>query len=113
MIKVLTPKAGQVALTFFFGLMDKWAGSASEQKILLGSVANTTYHKYKSLHEIRLSHDLLERISSLMGIHKSLCIIFSNQVDTAYRWAERFAVYALWSYDRTVGCSPLPGRGSR
>ncbi|NRH26101.1 MbcA/ParS/Xre antitoxin family protein [Pseudomonas sp. MS19] len=84
-----TPKAGQVALTFFFGLMDKWECSASEQKILLGSVANTTYHKYKSLPEIRLSHDLLERISYLMGIHKSLCIIFSNQVDTAYRWVRK------------------------
>lgn len=84
-----TPKAGQVALTFFFGLMSKWGCSASEQKVLLGSVANTTYHKYKSLPEIRLSHDLLERISYLMGIHKSLRIIFSNNAESAYQWVNK------------------------
>lgn len=84
-----TPKAGQVALTFFFGLMDKWGCSTSEQKNLLGSVSITTYYKYKSLPEIRLSHDLMERISHLMGIHKSLRIIFSNQTDAVYQWVSK------------------------
>ena len=81
--------AGKVALTFFFGLMEKWGCSVSEQKVLLGSVGNTTYHKYKSLPEVRLSHDLMERISYLMGIHKSLSIIFSNQLDNAYQWVSK------------------------
>lgn len=81
-----TPQAGKVALAFFFGLMEKWGCSTAEQKVLLGSVGNTTYHKYKSLPEVRLSHDLMERISYLMGIHKSLRIIFSNKVDNAYQW---------------------------
>lgn len=40
-----TPQAGKVALTFFFGLMDKWGCSTAEQRLLLGSVGNTTYHK--------------------------------------------------------------------
>ncbi len=84
-----TPQAGKVALTFFFGLMEKWGCSTSEQKVLLGSVANSTYHKYKSLPEVRLSHDLMERISYLMGIHKSLRIIFSNHVDNAYSWVNK------------------------
>ncbi len=84
-----TPQAGKVALTFFFGLMAKWGCSAAEQKVLLGSVGNTTYHKYKSLPEVRLSHDLMERISYLMGIHKSLRIIFSSQVDNAYEWVNK------------------------
>ncbi len=81
-----TPQAGKVALTFFFGLMEKWGCSAAEQKALLGTVGNTTYHKYKSLPEVRLSHDLMERISYLMGIHKSLRIIFSNQEESADHW---------------------------
>jgi hypothetical protein len=81
-----TPQAGRVALTFFFGLMEKWRCSAAEQKILLGSVSNDDYHTYKNLPEIRLSHDLMERISYLMGIHKSLQIIFSNQTENAYLW---------------------------
>ncbi|MBA1280598.1 MULTISPECIES: MbcA/ParS/Xre antitoxin family protein [Pseudomonadaceae] len=84
-----TPKAGKVALTFFFGLMEKWGCSVAEQKVLLGSVGNTTYHKYKSLPEVRLSHDLMERISYLMGIHKSLRIIFSSQAENAYRWVSK------------------------
>lgn len=82
-------QAGKVALTFFFGLMAKWGCSTAEQKVLLGSVGNTTYHKYKSLPEVRLSHDLMERISYLMGIHKSLRIIFSNQVENAYEWVSK------------------------
>jgi hypothetical protein len=84
-----TPQAGKVALAFFFGLMDKWGCSVAEQNVLLGSVGNTTYHKYKSLPEVRLSHDLMERISYLMGIHKSLQIIFSNRVQNAYHWVRK------------------------
>lgn len=84
-----TPQAGKVALTFFFGLMEKWGCSASEQRILLGSVAPTAYHKYKGLPEVRLSHDLMERISYLMGIHKSLRIIFSSHVESAYSWVNK------------------------
>jgi hypothetical protein len=84
-----TPQAGKVALSFFFGLMEKWGCSAAEQKVLLGSIGNTTYHKYKSLPEVRLSHDLMERISYLMGIHKSLRIIFSSQAENAYRWVTK------------------------
>jgi hypothetical protein len=59
-----TPQADKVALTFF-GLMENWGCSTAEQKILLGAVGNTTYHKYKSLPEVRLSHDLMKRISYL------------------------------------------------
>lgn len=84
-----TPKAGQVALTFFFGLMDKWGCTTAEQRVLIGSVSTTTYHKYKSLKEVRLSHDLLERISYLMGIHKALRIIFSTNEESAYQWVSK------------------------
>lgn len=84
-----TPQAGKVALSFFFNLMEKWGCSAAEQKVLLGSVGNTTYHKYKALPEVRLSHDMMERISYLMGIHKSLRIIFSNHLDNAYEWVSK------------------------
>lgn len=84
-----TPQAGKVALTFFFSLMEKWGCSESEQKVLLGSAGNTTYHKYKGLPEVRLADDLMERISYLMGIHKSLRVIFSNQQDNAYQWVRK------------------------
>ena len=84
-----TPQAGKAPLSFFFGLMEKWGCSTTEQKVLLGSVGNTTYHKYKSLPEVHLNHNLMERISYLMGIHKALRIIFNNHHDRAYQWVSK------------------------
>lgn len=82
-----TPEAGRVALKFFFNLMERWGCTAEEQRTLLGKVGNTTFYKYKHLPpNVRLPHDTLERISYLMGIHKALSIIFSNNRDRAYKW---------------------------
>jgi hypothetical protein len=76
-----------VALKFFFNLMERWGCTAEEQRTLLGKVGNTTFYKYKHLPpNVRLPHDTLERISYLMGIHKALSIIFSNNRDRAYKW---------------------------
>lgn len=88
-VAIDTPRAGKVALVFFFRLMDKWGCSVAEQKVLLGSVGTTTYLKYKSLPDVCLSHDLMERISYLMGIHKSLRIIYSNQGENTYQWVSK------------------------
>ncbi|WP_050439909.1 antitoxin Xre-like helix-turn-helix domain-containing protein [Pseudomonas monteilii] len=60
-----TAKAGKVALTFIFGLTEKWGCSVAEQKLLLGLVSNATYYRYKKLTEARLSDDLIERIWGL------------------------------------------------
>lgn len=84
-----TAKAGKVALTFFFGLTEKWGCSVAEQRLLLGSVSSATYFSYKKLPESRLSDDLIERISYLMGIHRSLRTIFSNQPERAYEWMRK------------------------
>lgn len=81
-----TPEAGRVALKFFFNLMDHWGCTAEEQRALLGSIGNTTFYKYKRLPNVRLPHDMLERISYLMGIHKALSIIFSNNRERVYKW---------------------------
>lgn len=81
-----SPEAGRVALKFFFNLMAHWECTVEEQKTLLGSVGTTTFYKYRSLPDIRLPHDTLERISYLMGIHKALSIIFSNNPQRAYEW---------------------------
>lgn len=81
-----TPEAGRVALKFFFNLMEHWGCTAEEQRALLGSIGNTTFYKYKQLPNVRLPHDMLERISYLMGIHKALSIIFSNNKDRVYKW---------------------------
>ena len=84
-----SPEAGRVALTFFFNLMEHWGCSKEQQCTLLGAIGNTTYFKYKKLPVVRLPHDTLERISYLMGIHKSLRILFSNQPERAYDWVHK------------------------
>lgn len=82
------PEAGRVALTFFFNLMEKWQCTAEEQRTLLGGVGRTTFHKYRNLPDVRLPRDTLERISYLMGIHKSLRILFGHNSAT-YAWVRK------------------------
>ena len=82
-------EAGRVALTFFFKLMAHWGCNKDQQCTLLGAIGSTTYFKYKKLPPVRLPHDTLERISYLMGIHKSLRILFSNQPERAYDWVHK------------------------
>ena len=84
-----SPEAGRVALKFFFGLMEKWGCSPSEQMVLLGSVSDTAYRGFAALPDARLDRDLLERISHLMGIHLALRTIFSNDLTRAYEWVRK------------------------
>ena len=86
---ITTGVAGRVALTFFFNLMEHWGCSKEQQCTLLGAIGNTTYFKYKKLPNVRLPHDTLERISYLMGVHKALRILFSNQPERAYEWVHK------------------------
>ena len=81
--------AGRVALTFFFNLMEHPPRSKDQQCTPPGAIGNTTYFKYKKLPNVRLPHDTLERISYLMGVHKALRILFSNQPERAYEWVHK------------------------
>jgi hypothetical protein len=81
--------AGRVALTFFFNLMALWQCPVDQQRALLGSIPGSTYFSWKKLGKVRLPRDTLERISYLMGIHKALRILFSNQPERAYEWVHK------------------------
>ncbi|GLK60089.1 antitoxin Xre-like helix-turn-helix domain-containing protein [Azotobacter vinelandii] len=83
-----TPRAGQVALKFFFRLAELWGLTPEQQMVLLGGIGRSTYFNYRKLPEVRLGRDLLERISHLMGIHKSLRILFGDSPST-YDWIKR------------------------
>ena len=81
--------AGRVALKFFFQLMELWGCNVEQQRTLLGAIGNSTYFSWKKLPSVRLTQDTLERISCLMGIHKALRILFSNQPERAYEWVHK------------------------
>ena len=69
-------------------LLDHWALSTAEQSALLGLSASSrsTLSRYRSGEPLADSRDLIDRAGHLLGIHKSLRILFPHVRDLAYRW---------------------------
>ena len=64
------------ALRTFFNIAASWGLSVSEQRALLGWPAASTYHKYKTGDHGPLPFDTLTRLSLILGIYKSLQILY-------------------------------------
>ena len=69
-------------------LFDRWALSAADQAALLGlsPASRSTLARYRRGEPLADSADLISRAGHLLGIHKSLRIIFPHDRDLAYRW---------------------------
>jgi len=69
-------------------LFDHWQLSAPDQATLLGLSAESraTVARYRKGEPLADSTDLLARAGHLLGIHKSLRIMFPHDRDLAYRW---------------------------
>lgn len=67
---------GHVALKGFFGICREWDCTQEEMMQLLGSVSRDTLAKYQKLPHVTLSQDTLERISYILGIYKSLRVMY-------------------------------------
>ncbi len=76
------------ALEAFFNLAQRWRLSVSEQRRLLGDPPTSTFYKWKSERNARLSRDTLERISYLLGIYKALHTLLPS-ADAANTWIRR------------------------
>jgi len=87
-----TPEHARAALSWFAKTgAHEWELSVDEQCVLLGGVKQRTYHKWKKEAQngasIELNHDMMERLSLLLGIHKALKIIAPNgAIDQAVKW---------------------------
>ena len=66
------------ALRTFFNIAGAWQLSVVEQRALLGWPAASTYHKYKAAEHGALSFDTLTRLSLVLGIYKSLQVLYSE-----------------------------------
>lgn len=75
----------RAALQAFFGIAEDWRLTNEQQRILLGSPAESTFFKWKKNKDGRLSLDTLDRVSYVMGIHKALRIIFGD-IKAVQRW---------------------------
>jgi hypothetical protein len=69
-------------------LFDRWQLSAQDQAVLLGLSAESrsTIARYRRGEPLADNADLLARVGHLLGIHKSLRIMFPHDSDLAYRW---------------------------
>jgi len=69
-------------------LFQHWGLSTAEQAALLGLSEDnrSTLARYRKGEPLADSRDLLDRVGCLLGIHKSLRILFPQDRDLAYRW---------------------------
>jgi hypothetical protein len=69
-------------------LLDHWNLTAAEQAEVLGlsTGSRSTLGRYRGGEPLADSRDLIDRAGHLLGIHKSLRILFSHDRDLAYRW---------------------------
>lgn len=81
------PSTIPVELEAFFALADKWDLSTDEQIRLLGSPGRSTFFKWKK-EGGALPVDTLERISHVLGVWKSLQILFPAE-DRGCAWLRR------------------------
>lgn len=79
---------GAAALQAFFGITARWGLSAAEQQVLLGSPPTSTFYKLRAEKKGRLSQDMLERISYIMGVYKSLLILLPDEA-AADAWVKK------------------------
>ena len=77
-------------LRAFFNLAARWALNDRQGRILLGNPAARTYARWKAgqIDPSRISRDTRDRLSMLMGIHKSLRYLFTDPV-RGYHWLRK------------------------
>jgi Protein of unknown function (DUF2384) len=82
-------------------LLDHWNLSAAEQAEILGLSAGSrsTLVRYRNGEPLADSRDLLDRAGHLLGIHKSLRVLFPHDRDLAYRW--------MTQHNRRFGARPV------
>jgi hypothetical protein len=76
------------ALRAFFNITARWRLTNDEERVLLGSPGRSTFYRWKRDHEGQLPHDVLERISYVLGIYKALHLVFSDDRQ-ADEWVRR------------------------
>lgn len=72
-------------LRTFFNIAAEWGLTGEQQRVLLGGVPPSTYHKWKGGSVGTLSYDQLERISLVLGVYKALKLLFADDA-SGVRW---------------------------
>ena len=82
-------RIASAALQAFFNLSHIWGLSVGEERKLLGSPPESTFYKWKAEKTAgRLSRDVLDRVSYLLGIYKDLNILLPS-IRAANEWVRK------------------------
>src|SRR3954447_1614278 len=80
-------KLSPAAIKAFNNIAKKWGLNEEQSRGLLGGIASSTFHSWRTSPEkVKLHQDTLMRISLLIGIYKSLNIYFGKP------WSDRWIV---------------------
>ena len=82
------PMLEAVAWKSLKNLLEKFNFNEHEGQILMGNMPRSSYYKGLQDHKMRLTRDQMERISYLLGIYKSLRILFVDSAQ-AMSWIDR------------------------
>ena len=79
LVEVPVAQLSAAGIRAFTRIAELWGLSVEEQLLLLGEPARSTFFAWrKNPQRASLSKDTLERISNLLGIYKSLQILFPD-----------------------------------
>jgi hypothetical protein len=84
-----TPTTDRAELAkMVIALFDHWQLATDDALALLGLATGNRalLARYRKGEPLAASRDLLERVGILLGIHKSLRLLFSNNRELAYAW---------------------------
>ncbi|MGH7449041.1 MAG: MbcA/ParS/Xre antitoxin family protein [Longimicrobiales bacterium] len=78
----------QAGLRTFLRIAELWGLSVDEQITLLGRPSRSTYFNWKKEGAESLPHDVLERISYVLGIYKDLQLLLPDETSSD-AWVRR------------------------
>lgn len=82
------PAAAATALRAFFRVVDLWGLTMEQARVLLGQPSRATLYNWKAGKVRALPHDVLRRISYVLGIYKALQILYADP-QLADAWIKR------------------------
>ncbi len=87
-LQVPAPQDRGALAKMVMALLDHWKLSTEDQAALLGLAASNraALTRYRKGEPIGTSRDQYERVGHLLGIHKSLRLLFPQNRELVYRW---------------------------
>lgn len=87
-IQIVQPISDAIAWKSLQNLVQRFQFNEKEAKTLMGDMPRSTYQKGLHQHIGKLNRDQKERVSYLLGIYKSLRILFTDSTQ-ALTWIDR------------------------